>query len=231
MDRVCPYLTLATLGLLSGCASSNAPSSLPRGPAAYRSLAPAAADVRADNYRIGTLDTLDISVFQEPDLSSKAVQVDAAGNISLPLIGTVPAAGLTASQFSRALEQRLGTRYLEHPQVTVSVASSVSQKVVVQGEVTEPGVYDIKGGTTLLEALSRAKGETRVAALKQVTVFRTVSGQRMGAVFDVAAIRRGDASDPEVVGNDVIIVGYSPARGAWRDLLLAAPLLNVFRPF
>lgn len=229
MSRWC--LLLPLIVALGACgAGSNASASLPRGPEAYGVIPPAAQDRSAQDYRIGPLDAINVSVFQEPELSAAEVQVDAAGNVALPLVGTIAAAGRTASELSDELEKRLGAKYLEDPQVTVSVAGSVSQKVVVQGEVTQPGVYEIKGPTTLLEALAMAKGETRVAALKEVVVFRTANGERLGAVFDVASIRRGDAPDPQVLGNDVVVVGYSNSRSIWRDILGAAPLLNVFRP-
>jgi polysaccharide export outer membrane protein len=219
------------LAVLGGCAGPNAGTDLPRGATAYDRFPSAAQNATPQNYRIGPLDTIDISVYQEADLSTKGVQVDASGNIAVPLVGTVAAAGRTASELGQELNRLYGKDYLEHPQVTVVVVTSASQKVVVQGEVTEPGVYDIKGPTTLLEAISLAKGETRVAALKDVVVFRTVNGQRMGAVFDVNSIRRGEAQDPQLRGSDLVVVGYSNSRGLWRDALSAAPLLNIFRPF
>jgi len=218
------------IGLLAACAGSNASSSLPRGGAAYDVIPVAAADRTSQDYRIGPLDSVDIIVFQEPDLSVKSLAVDASGNIAMPLVGAVTAAGKTASELSAELEKRLAQKYLVNPQVTVTVSGSVSQKVIVQGQVTVPGVYEIKGPTTLLEAISMAKGETRIAALKEVVVFRTVSGQRMGAVFDVDSIRRGDAKDPELLGNDVVVVGYSNSKSLWRDVLSTTPLLSIFRP-
>jgi polysaccharide export outer membrane protein len=112
----------------------------------------------------------------------------------------------------------------------VTVASSVSQKVSIQGEVTQPGVYELKGPTTLLEALSLAKGELRTAELDQVVVFRTIDGKRNGAVFDIRAIRAGTANDPQILGNDVVVVGFSQARRTWEDILKTIPVLNVFRP-
>ena len=129
-------------------------------------------------------------------MSAKALQVDAAGQIALPLVGTVEAKGKTLPNCRGSSRQILGAKYLRDPQVTVTVAASVSQKVSIQGEVTEPGVYPMSGPTTLLGVISMAKGETEVARLKQVVVFRTINGQRMGAVFDVASIRRGQAADP-----------------------------------
>lgn len=215
---------------LSACAGPNVGKDVPRGSRAYEVMPAAQPDVAQAEYRIGPLDTIDITVFQEPDLSTKGVQVDASGNIAIPLVGKVQASGKTASELAQAIEARLGEKYLQNPQVTVIVSGSVSQKVVVEGEVTEPGVYPIHGATTLLEALSLAKGETRVAALKEVLIFRTTNGQRMGAVFDVNKIRRGDAEDPQILGNDLVVVGYSNVRGVWRDILQTSPLIAVFRP-
>lgn len=180
------------------------------------------------DYKIGPLDTLDVTVFQEPDLSAKAIEVDASGRIALPLIGSIDAKGKTASELSTELEQLFGTKYLRNPQVTVTVASSVSQKVSVQGEVAQPGVYQLTGPTTLLDVMSMAKGETEIAKLNEVVVFRNINGERMGAVFDISSIRRGEAPDPVIRGNDLVVVGYSSARRFWRDVISTAPLFNVF---
>ncbi len=222
--------------VVSGCAGGNlAGADVVRGQAAYAALAPAGELSEADrDYRIGPQDTLAISVFQEPELSTPAnapLQVNANGNITIPLIGTVAAAGKTTSELAAVIADRLATNYLENPQVNVSVASSVSQKVTVQGEVTQAGVYDIRGRTTLLGALALAKGETRVASLSQILVYRQMNGQRVGALFDVDAIRKGKAQDPEILGNDVVVVGNSRGKVILRDFLAAAPVLGVFRPF
>lgn len=227
-------LALALTALLiTGCASGSQQlgSNISAGSAAYQVIpaAQVAGNVATD-YRIGALDMLDVTVFQEPELSAKEIQVDASGRIALPLIGSVEASGKTATQLSRELELMLGAKYLREPQVTVTVASSVSQKVSVQGEVSQPGVYQLSGPTTLLDVISLAKGETEFATLAQVVVFRNVEGQRMGAVFDVASIRRGEAPDPVIQGNDLVVVGYSAARRFWRNILTVVPVFNVFRP-
>ncbi|MHA6719236.1 polysaccharide biosynthesis/export family protein [Sphingomonas sp. RS6] len=201
--------------------------SVPRGAAAYAALQPTPEELTRD-YVIGPLDTLDIGVFQEPDLTMKAVPVDVSGNISMPLIRTVQAAGLTTDQLAREIQQKL-LKYYVRPEVTVVVASSVSQRVTVQGQVEEPGVYDLKGPTTLLNVIALAHGENRTAAMKEVVVFRTVDSRRMAAVFDLGRIRRGEDPDPKILGNDIVVVGYSNVKGLWRDILQAAPLLNVFR--
>lgn len=217
---------------LSACAASQPLTNLPSGSAAYSVIpaAPATAETSVADYKIGPLDSLDVTVYQEPDLSAKALQVDAAGQIALPLVGTVEAKGKTPAELSKDIEKILAVHYLRDPEVTVTVAASVSQKVSVEGEVTEPGVYPLTGPTTLLGVIAMAKGETDVATLRQVVVFRTINGQRMGAVFDVASIRRGQTADPVIQGNDMVVVGYSAAKRFWKNVVSAAPIFSVFRP-
>ena len=216
---------LVICGALVGC--SNKPA-LPEGAAAYQSFPPPASEQTVDNYRIGPLDTLSVTVFQEADLTSNAIQVDASGNVLLPLIGQVRASNRTSTELSAEIARKLQERYLTNPQVSVIVADSVSQRVTVDGSVTEPGVYAIKGRTTLIDALAMARGTSRVAALNEVAVFRMVKGERVGGLFDVGKINRGLAPDPEILGNDTIVVGLSNVKSAWRDVLTAAPLLSAF---
>lgn len=215
---------------LAGCAGPNAVATLPRGTDAYRVVPAAAPAAGAAAYRIAPRDLLDVSVFAEPELSAKGVAVDGAGRIALPLAGSFDAGGRTAAELGGEIERRLAASYLRHPRVTVSVAAPAPRTVVVEGEVREPGSYPLGGPTGLLGALSLARGETRVAALSEVLVFRTVDGRRVGAVFDVNRIRRGEAPDPAILGDDLVVVGYSNKRGWWRDFLQASPLVSAFRP-
>lgn len=224
------WLSISLLALAGCTGTSFGGSGLPEGAGAYSVIPAGTGQASADDYRIGELDRLDINIFQEPDLSGKGIEVNAAGKIAMPLIGDVTAAGTTGPELAARIAGLYGARLLEHPKVSVTIARSVSQKVVIQGEVTEPGVYEIKGRATLLEAISMAKGETRYAATREVAIFRTVNGQRTGALFDVEAIRRGQAGDPQLLGSDVVVVGLSRSRNVWRDVLATAPFLAVFRP-
>lgn len=214
---------------IAGCGSSGN-SSIPTG-----SLPPpdpvALATIGSNaEYRIGPMDTLEVSVFQAPDLN-RTVQVDATGMINLPLLGGVPAAGRTTAQLQSEVAAKLGEKYLQSPEVSVAVKEFASQRVTVDGAVGAPGVYPIRGRTTLLQAVALAKGaDPRLANEKQVVVFRTVNGQRMAARFDLAAIRAGEAEDPEVFGNDVIVVDRSGTRSLLRDVIGALPIVSIFRP-
>lgn len=185
----------------------------------------------AAEYRIGVGDKLDVRVFQVADLSFEELVVDTSGNINMPLIGGVRGAGRTAGEMSADIAERLATRYLRDPQVTVTVKEAASQKVTVDGAVTKPGVYEMRGSTSLLQAVAMAEGPTNVADLTQVAVFRTLDGQRSVAVFDLAAIRQGRASDPAVFGDDVIVVDTSRLSSTLRNLIGVVPALAIFRPY
>jgi len=82
-----------------------------------------------------------------------------------------------------------------------------------------------------VESIARAQGVTNTAVDDEVIIFREIDGERFGAVFNLKAIREGRASDPEVLGGDRIVVGYSAVRGIYQDFLRAAPILNVFTRF
>lgn len=183
------------------------------------------------DYRLGAGDKLNVRVFQVPDLSFDNLVVDTSGNIQMPLIGVVQAAGLTAGELSAEVGRQLASRYLRDPQVTVTVSEAASQKITVDGAVTRPGVYEMRGSTTLLQAVAMAEGPSRVADLSKVAVFRTIDGRRSVALFDLAAIRQGRADDPAVLGNDVIVVDTSNLSMAMREVVGAIPVLSVFRFF
>ncbi|TPG15874.1 polysaccharide export protein [Sphingomonas koreensis] len=216
-------MSAGAAALLGGC-STPVSQSLPRAAEAYKVFPPASTQTVRD-YKIGPLDVLSITVFQEPDLTLKDVPVDASGSLLFPLIGDVRAAGKSAVELSHEIAGRLDKNYLINAQVSTVVVSSESQHVTVEGDVVQPGVYDINGSSTLLGALARAKSPTQVAKLNEVVVFRNVDGQRMGAVFDVNRIRAGEMPDPELLGGDVVVVGFSGLKGAFRDILKAAPLI------
>jgi polysaccharide export outer membrane protein len=224
--KLCGLVPVLVAGaLVGGCARPAA--DMPRGQAAY-AIMPAPVGDTVRDYKIGPLDTISITVFQEPDLTLQNVQVDAGGNILLPLIGGVQAAGKNTVELSRLIADKLRLNYLVNPQVSVIVSASVSQKVTVDGSVTQPGVYAIQGRTTLVDAVAMARGTTRVAKLDQVIVFREIAGRPAVARFNLSDIRMGKQPNPEVLGNDLVVVGFSNVKGVYRDFMAAAPLTASF---
>lgn len=182
---------------------------------------------------IGPLDTIEVDVFNVPELS-REMQVDASGRISMPLIGTIDARGKTADELARVIEESLRGRYVRNPEVTINIKSSVSQVVTVDGQVTEPGLYPVTNQMTLMRVIASAKGLSEFARMEQVVILRDVNNQRMAGLYDLDAIRRGAYADPPIYANDVVIVGDSPARRLFRDVvslapLIAAPLVAILR--
>ena len=178
-------------------------------------------------YVIGPEDKLRIRVFQVKDMSFDDEQVDAAGDIELPLIGKVTAAGLTAEQLEHELAKLLGERYLQSPQVSVSVTEGASQKVTVEGEVKSPGVFQVKGRTTLMQAIAMAGGPDDQADMHKVAVIRDDNGVRRAAICDYDAIRKGRAGDPVIQGNDVVVVDGSAVKTVWSNLMKNLPVFTL----
>jgi len=109
---------------------------------------------------IGAGDLLKVSVLGAPD-SDQEVRVDAAGNISLNLIGAVPVAGQTTEQAQAAIAKKyVAGGFFTDPQVSVFAKEYVTQGVSVMGEVQKPGVYPVLGARSLFDVLSLAGGTT-----------------------------------------------------------------------
>lgn len=182
---------------------------------------------------IGPLDTIQVDVFNVPDLS-REMQVDASGRISMPLAGTIDARGKTSEELARDIEAALRGRYVRNPEVTVNIKSSVSQVVTIDGQVVEPGLYPVTNQMTLMRAIASAKGLSESARQDDVVILRTVNDKKMAGLYNMGAIRRGAYDDPPVYANDVIVVGDSPQRRLFRDFvsltpIIAAPLIAILQ--
>ncbi len=224
LARVILAACLALGAPLAGCASHEGSDF-----AAAESL-PAAALKTSDgptDYLIGPLDKLNVRVFEVKELSLDELQVDATGQIVLPLIGIVKAEGKTTSQLSQEIATKLAARYLQSPQVSVTVVDSASQKVTVEGEVKSPGVFQMRGRTTLLQAIAMGGGMSPTANLHKVAIIRQVDGVRKAGISDYSLIRSGKAADPVIQGNDVVIVDGSLLKGTWQQVMQTLPLFSL----
>lgn len=208
------YGLSVVLVALSGCASSSrrqasgAPEQ--RDAAGLAQALETAAKARTE-YRIAPDDLLDVAVYQDRNLSVKA-HVDADGQITLPLAGTVHVAGQSESQAQALVAEQL-SKYVKNPQVSVTVESRAIRQLFVLGEVQKPGPYAIPSGTTVtvLQAVTDAGGFTKMAAPKRAHVLRYVDGKSMDYKIDIKAlIRRGDRENDMVLQpNDVVYVPES----------------------
>lgn len=190
--------------------------------------APEQASGANSDYKIAPLDLLEISVFGVNDLN-RAVQVSSSGMISLPLIKTVKAGGLTTSQLEQSIAQKLGQSYLQSPQVSVFVKEYNSQRITVDGAVVQPGIFPVIGKVSLLQAIALAKGLNSVADPSAVIVFRTVDNKRLAARFDLKQVRTGKIDDPFLQAGDIVMVDESAARTTIRDISSALPITGLFQ--
>jgi polysaccharide biosynthesis/export protein len=178
-------------------------------------------------YRLGAQDLIEISVFQVADLN-RTVRVNSGGQISLPLIGVIKAGGATVRELEEAIAERLKADFLQDPQVSVFVKEYTSQRITLEGAVRQPGIYPLSGRTTLLQAIATGGGLDPLANLQGVVIFRKVEGKKMAAVFDMKAIRSGRAEDPQVFGDDVIVVDQSGSKTALRRFVESIPAFSLF---
>ena len=182
------------------------------------------------SYKIGPLDVIRVEVFGAPELTREA-EVDAAGNFSVPLAGVVVAAGRTPAELSSTIAQQLRARYLKNPQVSVNIVKAQSKTFTVDGAVRQPGLYPIVGRMTLQQAIATARGADAAANLNNVVIFRTAGNQKVAALFSLSDIRAGRLVDPEIYGNDIVIVGESAMRRFIRDFGgIFTPVLGTFVP-
>ena len=116
----------------------------------------------AGSHRLGPHDVVAVAVLQAPELDV-SVPVSEQGTLSLPLLGSVRATGLTTQELETSIEAQLRERYIRDPHVTVRLAELRSQPVSIIGAVNRPGTYQLTGAGTLLEALALAGGPSEEA--------------------------------------------------------------------
>jgi len=133
---------------------------------------------------------LSINVWREEALT-RQVPVRRDGKISLPLIDEIHAAGLTPLQLKEKLTLRLKD-FIDNPNVSVIVTEANSQKVYVSGEVKTPGVYPLRGETTLLQIIPMAGGFTEWADQKKVLIIRKEGGKDRRIVVNYKKIVSGE---------------------------------------
>ena len=207
-------------------ANDAAANQLPRDPAQpMNALAGFGAD-----YRIGPNDLLDIEVYGVTDLK-RTVRVNSTGMVSLPLIGSMALAGMTAQQAEAAIAARYGEKYLQDPQISVFIKEFTTQRVTIEGAVAKPGIYPLTGQITLLRAMALAGGRGDLANLDNVMIYRTgPDGKLSSSMYDLDLVRSGDIPDPVVLPEDVIVVQRKPVRVLLRDSAVS-DFINLLNPF
>ena len=157
-------------------------------------------------YKIGPQDMLQIDVWKEPEIT-RVVPVRPDGKITLPLLNDVQAAGLTPMELASAISDGL-KKYINNPQVSVSVSTINSRRVYVTGEVTKPGAFPMLPNMTVLQALTSAGGFTQFAKIKSIYILRSEGGKQVKVPFNYKAVVEGKKPEEniELQTGDTVVV-------------------------
>jgi polysaccharide export outer membrane protein len=187
---------VATVVLLSGCASGSLPP------------APQKAASAGYRYQIGPGDQLEINVWRNPELSAK-VPVRPDGKITTPLIEDLQAVGKNPADLAREIEARL-VKYIRDPSVTVLVTSFVgnsTEQVRVVGQAARPAALPYRQNMTLLDVMITVGGITEFAAGNRAVLIRQAEGNRQYSIRLKDLLKGGDVSaNVEVLPGDVIMI-------------------------
>lgn len=147
-------------------------------------------------YRIGRDDVINVVVWKQPQLSGQ-VTVAGDGTITIPLAGQVEAAGLTTQELKARLTKKLSGD-IDNPNVTVSVASPNSMVFYVLGQVHAPGVYPLRSGEVLSQALAQAGGLTPFANARAIRIVRRTAHKDVQMTVNYKRIEDGGSPQDEV---------------------------------
>ena len=166
-------------------------------------FAPTGDALPADAYRLGIDDKITVTVHNHPELSA-TLTISHTGNVTVPLVGDIPAAGSSPEQLASRLADLLGRTYLVDPQVDVGVTEYRSQWVMVSGEVTTPGRVFLRGGTRLKEVLSEAGGFAEASG-PEIHLSRKTEGSEGYTTERIARTDFESGLSNPVVGHEDIV--------------------------
>jgi polysaccharide biosynthesis/export protein len=158
----------------------------------------------SDQYIIGPEDVLLIYVWRE-DAFTRTLPVRMDGKISLPLLDDIQAAGLTPLQLKEALTDKL-KGFVDNPTVTVTVMEANSFKVYLSGEVSKPGVYNLRSETTLVKLIIMSGGFTEWANQKKILIITKEKGAEKRITANYKKIIEGEEPDVLIHRGDTVIV-------------------------
>jgi polysaccharide biosynthesis/export protein len=154
---------------------------------------------------LGAADIIRVNVWKNTELS-QTVTVGPDGFVSLPLLGDVQVAGMTANELGRELTLKLNS-YVVNPQVTVSVVDIRSRQVYVLGQVSKPGGYPLIAPIKVLQLIAQAGGLSNYANRKGIVILRTSSGGTTKLTFNYDAVVHGDGKqNVDLLPGDTVVV-------------------------
>jgi polysaccharide export outer membrane protein len=163
--------------------------------------------LKAQEYKIGMGDILEIVTWKEPDFSREEILVRLDGKISFPLLDDIQAANQTPTQLKKSIEAKL-KEYVATPSVTVTVRNAASQRFYILGEVANTGEYPLVKELSVLQAFALAGGFTEWASKKEIILYRKEnSKEKVIRINYKGLIKNRDFSqNVKIRSNDTIIV-------------------------
>lgn len=182
-------MVITCLILSGGCATTNTVTEDVKNSAAVSEEAPDKVEVT--EFILGAGDTIEITVYRHEDLK-KNIQINSSGIITYPLIGDIQASGLSLLRLRDNIRDGL-TKYINNPQVSVGITAIKNQKVIVLGEVSKPGYFQIETSLSALDAISQAGGFTLDGKQKSVLLIRGGTNKPGLIKLDLEkALKQGD---------------------------------------
>lgn len=157
-------------------------------------------------FRIGAGDVLNVFIWKHKELST-IVTVRPDGKINYPLIGEIEAKGLTLGEIEERINKQL-KQHIQDPQVTVILEATHSFRIFVLGEVMQPGVFDLKGPVTVIQALAMARGLTTFASRNKIFIVSPARGNDQRIPFSYSKFVQGEDTNQNVMlrpGDTVIV--------------------------
>ena len=198
--RLVPAVLAATLALLlAGCQTQPYPP------------APVSAATPDYDYHIGPLDTVNVIVWRNPELSM-SIPVRPDGKITTPLVDDLPALGKTPTELERDMEKAL-VKYIRDPVVTVivtSFAGPANEQIRVVGEAAKPSVLPYRKNMTVLDVMIAVGGLTDFADGNGARIFRVADGGKLYSVRLRDLVKRGDiTANVDMRPGDILIIPQS----------------------
>ena len=161
----------------------------------------------SDVYRLNPGDKLEITVWQEESLKQEVVVLP-DGTISFPLVGHVAAAGKTTGELVKLLQERLN-KFIPDSEINIRLLAAEGNLIYVTGEVKNPGKFEVKGPTDVVQALSMAGGLTAFAKKNNILILRReADGKSKSLPFEYGDVEGGENIESNILlqSGDTILV-------------------------
>ena len=160
---------------------------------------------QTSQFVLGAADIIHVNVWKNSELS-QTVTVGPDGFVSLPLLGDIQVAGMTANELAQALTTKLNS-YVVNPQVTVSVVDIRSRQVYVLGQVSKPGGYPLIAPIKVLQLIAQAGGLSNYANRKGIVILRTNKSGTAKLTFNYDTVVHGDSKQNiDLQPGDTVVV-------------------------